>query len=207
MTETEYHEPEPTTKLQERLEHYKLLGQSKTFLAREFLTFLWFQAETTNSSFEFKIDADTYKASYWVDDRILLSSLGDDAQESLMRGGDPSNSEEATAAIQGGKTVGELKIGLHIELIGDFTCILRSVDLFPRSIQLPSENTEEDEEIAQQLSVYRRLEHVNLFLAALDCCFDSFRSQRMSDAWETGIGRQMRSWMRDRQAMKSKTLH
>ena len=207
MSEEEYQEPGPTTKLQERLEHYKLIGQSKTFLAREFLTWLWYQAENTNANFEFQHQDETYRASFWVDDRILLSSIGDDAQESLMRGGDPSNSNEATAAIQSGKTVAEVKVGLHIELVGDFTCILKSSDLFPRSLQLPNEQTEEEEEIAAQLSVYRRIEHVNLFLSALDSCFDTFRTQRMAETWESDLGKQMRSWMRDRKALKSKTLH
>ena len=197
----------PETEIQQKINHFRSIGDSKLFMAREFLTWLWYQSEVEKEPYEFKHDQTTFQFQLWVDDRMLFSSLGDDMQENLLKGGDPSSSKEAAVAIRSGKTITELKLGMHIQGIGDFTCILKSSDLFPRSVQLPNEHEEtEDEENSHALSLYQRLQYVNLFLAALDSIYDQFRALRLNDNWEEDTGILLSNWIKEREN-KKRTVH
>ena len=119
--------------------------KSKTFLGREFLTWLWFQAEANETPFEITAPSGE-KTSFdlWIDDRVILESSGSKAHVHTLKGGDPSQSLEAAAALKSGKTVSEVKIGISVEGYGEFTCVLNYQDLSPRSIQLPDVIEEED---------------------------------------------------------------
>jgi hypothetical protein len=130
------------------IERLQELSQSKQFLNKEFLTWLWYFAEQNQGPIEFTpkdlLDApQTKKKSsfyLWIDDKIILESIHRGGQKTLqhsIKGGDPSKSPEAGLALLGGKIVKELKLGMRILPWGDFTATLNGTDLNPRSLTLP----------------------------------------------------------------------
>ena len=181
--------------------------KSKSFLGREFLTWLWFQSEKVEIPFKTNTPAGK-EASFdlWVDDRVVLESSGSKAHTHTLKGGDPSQSIEAAAALKSGKTVSEIKIGISVEGYGDYTCVLNYQDLSPRSIQLP-EVTEEEDLLQNVSPVAVRLELTRCLLNALDCLFVHFLEQRVGEKWEAGKVEDIRSWIREKDAEDFSKLH
>ena len=190
------------------LERMRVMGETKAFISREFLNWLWFFSESNPDMFNFEHQGTTLQAMVWVDDRLLLSSAGPDNQQSLMRGGDPSKTEEAAVAMLSGKNVEELKMGAHIEDEGEFTCVLNCMDLSPRSLQLPMpEETEEDENAAQNSPLEVRIHQMRIFLSLVDHLFQQFLKDRLDENWSQTVARDIKEWMGGRKKKNKKTLH
>ena len=47
------------------------LGRSKSFLGREFLTWLWYLAETMQERLRLEVSGRTLEIDLWVDDRLV----------------------------------------------------------------------------------------------------------------------------------------
>ena len=107
-----------TSATSSQVEYLTTLVAAKRFLGRDFLTWLWYQAETRKSPVS--IDSQTLeeklKVDFWVDDRAILEATeGSDVHEHVLKGYKQSQSAEATAALMSGKTVKELKLGLNVK--------------------------------------------------------------------------------------------
>lgn len=194
-----------------QLEQLASIPKAKAFLGREFLTWLWFFADTSTGEKEF-VDKSTGKKrrfDLWIDDRLVLESGRGLSHEHVLKGGDPSHSQEAGLALATGKTVRELKLGVRIKGLGDFTAILGESDLNPRSLKLPTaEQSEGDEAAEASLPIMQRLRQTESFLAVLDCLFALFIEQRLSDSWESEHLPTIRAWVKKRQAATdAATLH
>src|SRR5262249_10437759 len=110
----------------EQVEHLTNLSKAKGFLGREFLTWLWYMAETYEDHLTTSgPSGEEIAFDIWVDDRLVLEATGGSASshENVMKGGDPSQSYEAAAALGTGKTVKELKLGINAKGYGEFTAI------------------------------------------------------------------------------------
>lgn len=195
----------------EHVDHLTTISKAKGFLGREFLTWLWYTAETIkerqkvadrNGDKELEFDL-------WVDDRVVLESSAGQAQQNVLKGGDPSQSREAAAALQTGKTVRELKVGFNVKGYGEYTAILGCDELTPRSLKLPNPKDENAPASTDpdELPIALRVRHLDTFLACLDGLFVKFLDARTAESWESEGLKEMRDWVKKRQKGETDTLH
>ncbi len=189
----------------DHISQFTSIAKAKGFLGREFLTWLWYVAETTKE----RLIINSYDIDLWVDDRISLEGTAAMSHQHLMKGGDPSHSREAATALSTGKTVRELKLGCRIKGIGEFTTVLHCDDLSPRSLTLPSPDSDQNAETAKDtLPISKRLEAMASFLAVLDGLFSLFMEKRTAPTWEDSDLTHVREWIKKRQSkVESETLH
>jgi len=194
----------------EHLQNLANLTQTKVFLGKEFLTWLWYMSdEKVHVDVELVDSDEVIDVELWIDDRILLESDNGSKEESLMRHGDPSKSSEAAVALENGKTVKELKLGIRIREYGEFTSNLSYDQLNPKSLQLPiSQNQNDDEEIDSSSKLSTRIHQTNVFLSVLNGLFLMFLNERTDKNWEDKGLRKIREWITAK-AKQSKrgTLH
>ncbi|MEZ4744229.1 MAG: hypothetical protein R3B45_17555 [Bdellovibrionota bacterium] len=182
----------------EHLEKLSNLAQSKLFLGKEFLTWVWYLTDTS-SSLEIPLDKkNKIKVELWIDDKILLESNGQTKEESLIRYGDPSQSAEAAIALESGKTVKELKLGIHIANYGEFTATLAHDQLIPKSLQLPVQKEDDDTYDNEFSKLENRIELTNLYMKTLDSLFLMFINERTDATWEGSQIDQIREWIKSK---------
>ena len=185
----------------EHVDQLTTITKAKGFLGREFLTWLWYTAETTTEKLQAvgREAGEELSFDLWVDDRIVLDGNSGMAHQHVMKGGDPSRSREAEAALATGKTVREMKIGLNVKGVGEFTAVLNSEDLNPRSLRLPSPESGEGVAKPSDMPIVTRLKYMDTFLAVLDGLFARFLALRVDEDWEqTGLA-EMRAWIKKKQ--------
>lgn len=188
-------------------EHFRKIAnltQAKVFLGREFLTWIWYLAEE-QSKLEIELPHSDKKFSIelWIDDRILLESSGGTSHENLIKGGSPSHSQEATAALWEGKTVKDLKLGIRIDGIGDFIANLNCTHLVPKTLQLPVAENEESEID----TLTSRIRNTNLYLNILDGLFLMFVKERTDKRWEDTGAQKIQLWIKNRSKKTGDLLH
>jgi hypothetical protein len=171
-----------------RLDQLGALAKAKRFLAREFLVWIWHQAENDDApaSFACPLTGQQRKFRFWIDDRLTLEATSGRVHLHQMRGGAPAQTPEAAAGILSGQTIRDLRIGFDVNGLGEFACTLSARDLSPRSVQLPVQADAGD--VAMQTSgnaepVGLRLDLTATFLAMMDALFAGFMQQRMEDSW------------------------
>lgn len=195
----------------EYVEQLNAVVRAKGFLGREFLTWLWYTAEAQKEALTTpsRDGSEELEFDVWIGDRLVLEASTGLALEHVIKGGDPSQSQEAYTALTNGKSVRELKLGLSIRGYGEYTASLHCDDLNPRSLKLPQPDDDTAEEgAARDLPVVLRLKQTEAFLAALDALFARFLASRTTDGWEDAELKDMRDWIRRRQkAAESDTLH
>lgn len=193
------------------IEKLQLMSESKSFLNKEFLTWIWYFAEKNTGTIRFsppksldfggqKPPTDFY---LWIDDKIILEATQRGSQNTVqhsLKGGDPSKSPEACLALLGGKIVKEIKIGIKILPFGDFTATLNGADLNPRSLTLPKA-TDESGENPQDPFIFR-INAARLFIAALDHLVSVFIAERMRDDFETEVIPKLSSWIQKKHQNK-----
>lgn len=182
---------DPRSDLQEEIHNQTA---HKNFLGREFLTWLWYFAETNDGRFEFTTGDHAKKsAQFWIDDRIVLTSKTGKSHEHIIKGGVPSTSDEADISLKAGKSVKEMRIAMEVDGSGLFHATLGGDDLSPKSLILPELN-----ENAEESAVDQRIEAVNLFSSALDTLFSKFMDERTDKLWETTRITSIRNWIKTR---------
>jgi hypothetical protein len=181
------------------------VSKSKAFLGREFLTWLWYVSETSKDPHMATTSAGSeVEFQVWVDDRIVLESGNTNAHQSVMKGGDPSQSGEASVALQSGKMVRELKLGIHLKELGDFTANLHCDDLSPRSLKLPSPSSA-DEGKVDAIPVITRIRHTQLFVDILDHLFKRFLDLRTQKEWESMHLMHIRDWVKQKSSGRGRS--
>lgn len=213
------------------IETLEFINQSKQFLNKEFLTWLWFFAENHTGPLQVERqgafpslqenDHKTKKSKgknltfyVWIDDRLILEShIRSTAQshQNVFKGGDPSQSPEASVALLGGKVVKELKLGCKILPYGDFSAILSGSDLNPRSLTLPkrSDNESADssanktgpsnhQDDADSDPLNQRLVMMRSFTLVLDHLVTIFIKERIKSDYESETAPKIRQWIRNR---------
>jgi hypothetical protein len=192
----------------EHVEHLTTLTKAKGFLGREFLTWLWYVAETSSDIMSVQ-DEEGKKIDFdlWVDDRLVLESSSAQTHSNVMKGGDPSQSHEAAAGLVTGKTVRELKLGVNIRHTGEFTAVLACDDLSPRSLKLPNPSKPDNLADPDDLPILTRIKYTETFLTVLDGLFARFLTLRVEDHWETASLKAMRDWVKQRSSTMASSLH
>src|SRR5262245_56725907 len=108
--------------------------QQKRFLGSEFLTWLWFQSERGGGVIEVPgQDAVTL----WIDDRLELASADPADQKNTLKGGAPSTSPEARAALKQERKATSAKLHLA-KGEREWVFLLDAATLDLRSVKLPA---------------------------------------------------------------------
>ena len=195
------------------LSHREKLNQvtrTKSFLGREFLTWLWCYIDENSGesiSVNMKGQSKPLFVSIWVDDKIVLDSNSGVGHQHVMRGGDPAQSPEASIALATGKTVRELKIGVNIHGVGDFSTLLNSSDLNPRSIQLPGDDDLGESEESAFLPAHQRIKQISLLLQVIDHLFSKFINSRTSDTWVSSSQNVINEWIASRSTNATNSMN
>lgn len=204
------HSSQDTSKYLEKL---GTLTKTKAFLGKEFLVWLWFQAESSKESFlvqRSKVKGDL-SFHFWIDDRIFLQPFDKQGHENLLRGGDPSQSEEAATSLASGMVIKELKLGMNISGVGDFTAVLNADDLNPKSLQVPGDQSgmwDSGEELDQSTVILTRIHQMECFTDALDFLFAEFLQERTKGDWESRSIKAIRAWISSRRSKPAaKVIH
>lgn len=178
------------------------LVSSKSFLGKEFLTWLWYFIEEEGGDFSFQNDSTkSMGAEIWIDDKIAFESTGSDTARHSLNGGNPSDSLEATAALLTGKIVTELKLGLTIGE-DQYRFGLASKDLTPKSVTIPKPPLSGD---PASTAIFR-LSHIEKVITALDTIFIQFLQARVDDSWEDESLINLRNWISQRKE-ENRSLH
>jgi hypothetical protein len=194
----------------EHVDQLTTVTKSKAFLGREFLTWLWYVSETSKDPHTVDTDEGEIEYQIWVDDRIVLESGSNNAHQSVMKGGDPSQSGEASVALQSGKMVRELKLGVHLKNLGDFTANLHCDDLSPRSLKLPAPDSDVavGEGKMDAMPVIMRIKHTQMFLSVLDNLFKRFLDLRTAKDWDNMHVIHIRDWVKQKGSpRRAKQVH
>ena len=149
---------------------------SAEFLGSEFLTWLWYMEEQNEGCFE--LDGELGDVELWFDDRLTMASAALDDQEDSFKGGRPTNSVEARAALKLGKLVQSAKVRL-IQGDQEWSCTLKASPLSMSGIKLP-------EMLSQDLhaAFFERmmlLDHVDTLFKGL---YRRFLSARLGTEWD-----------------------
>jgi hypothetical protein len=172
IARTESHVPEPADDL-----------DGVGFLGPEFLTWLWWRAETEPS---FR-HADGSEVFIHFDEYLEFRGERAAARRTVLRAGMPAASREARAALRSGKTLAAARILLaRGEEEVRFT--LRAEELDVASLRLPAPEGETREE-----RLVACLEAQERFLSDLDLCYGSFLAVRLGAAWPEEAER-IRRW-------------
>ncbi len=175
----------PAAKVEKKLDPTEIfkpwldITQAKAFLSSEFLLWLWHLAESPANPLQLHLPllGQTVLAKIWVEDRLVLESQDSRAHIHTLKGGEPSRSLEAESALQTGKQVKELRLGLHLDPYGDFLVLLASKDLSPKAIVLPT-GVEASEGRKNRVDLALRLKMTDLLVDSLDSLFGLFLEQR-----------------------------
>lgn len=190
------------------VENLLTTSKAKSFLGREFLTWLWYLTEKSDG--QLQVPCANRKAPYtidlWIDDRLVLESQHSQTHVQTLKGGEPSRSIEATSALLTGKSVKEMRVGFQIDALGDFTFTLNGVDLSPRSILLPEPNSELSQEEGFSLLSFR-LKANEILVDILDGLFFMFLEERVDDDWLNQGMSNIKSWIQNRTPELSHSLH
>ena len=177
--------------------------QTKAFLGREFLTWLWWKIETDGSS----IDAggDLGSVEMWVADKVVFVVPGMDQQVQTLKGGDPSRTLEASAALLTGKMVKELRVGSRIDSDVEIGFTLKAPGLSPSGIKVVRAADMAAEDIIDDSD--RTISDVETIVNLTDGLFELFLTERTNRDWEKSTLSTIRSWVQDRKERRSKYYH
>jgi len=153
------------------------------FLGPEFLTWLWWRAETEPA---FR-HPDGTEVFLHFDEYLEFRGERAAARRTVLRAGVPAASREARAALRSGKALASARILLaRGEEEVRFT--LRAEELDVSSLRLPAPEGETREE-----RLVACLEAQERFLSDLDLCYGTFLAVRLGPAWPEEAER-IRRW-------------
>lgn len=155
----------------EKIEKLKFLQTNRSFLGREYLTWLWFALETRNHI----VDVPGYQPfKLYVDDKLVLSSASGCVREHSLKGGTPATADEAKSALRAGKLVTECKFILK-QGEKQWTWSMKADDLALRGLRLPNVTTEEAESYMRS-----RINNTETLNDVLTHLYQTFLATRLS---------------------------
>lgn len=190
--------------IQNNMEEIHSTATHKSFLGREFLTWLWFFTESEEGG-QFEISTEIHgkvTAQIHIDDRIVLSSKVGLSHDLTIKGGNPSQCQEAALALRHGKSVCELRMSIDMGEAGLFSLTLAGDDLSPKSVHLPEVRDDVDASPIEQ-----RLRSTLNLATAIDQLFIKFMDERSSKVWETEKLESIRTWIKTRAQERDGVIH
>ena len=157
------------------------------FLGSEFLTYLWFLTETTEASFTYGRENEPFEI--YFDDRLTVGGAQVNAQENLFRGGHPTTSLEAHAALRLGKMANEARIRF-VKGAQEWAFVLKAQTLSISGLVVPAVLSKNDED-----RFYERIYLAEQLEEMLESLFREFLSLRTSDRWQQEWLPSIRKWV------------
>jgi hypothetical protein len=148
--------------------------QQKKFLGPEFLTWLWYQSEKHGGVLTIP---DQDAVTLWIDDRMELESHDPSDQRNVLRGGAPSTSPEARAALKEHRKASGAKLRIAKgEREWAFQLDAKTLDL--KSVKIPALLTsEEDDKFFERVHLIEELKEV------VEALFGRFIKIRTAHEW------------------------
>jgi hypothetical protein len=150
----------------------------RSFLAQEFLTWLWFRCEVEGGEFELE----TGPAAVVVEDALSFTSWDPDGTRATVRGGTPTVRPESASALGAGMV---LKRARMLVARGDrewrFALDGETLDLLSVKVPEREEGAEDDgvDLLAEKLAAGEELR------AMVDGLYQAFLAVRLVDEWES----------------------
>ena len=166
----------------------RFLQTNRSFLGREFLTWLWFKTETHNHKLTIG-DFGTFHL--YIDDKIVLSSTNGSVRENSLKGGTPAYAYEAGSALGTGKLVHEAKFILQ-DSQRQWSFSIVGEDLSLRNVRLPTIS-----EADSQAHITQRVLSTQLLANIIDKLFHEFMSLRIHSEFENEIT-EIRHWIENK---------
>ncbi len=167
--------------------------KDKSFVGREFLTWLWFRSDTSGGLVE--IPGKRTIELHFLD-KMVLDLSGSDSPQTVTITGGQSELREGMAALKEGKKIEEARISIK-DAHEDFTVVVKAAWLsftgFRPPPALPLDSTESPESDALFLEKMYLLEH---FLEIIDELFSFFLELRLSDTWAAKELPAIKEWIR-----------
>jgi len=146
----------------------------RSFLAQEFLTWLWFRCEVEGG--EFKVG--DQEVAVVVEDALALTSWDEDGTRVTVRGGTPTLRPETAGALAGGLTLKKARL---LVAVGDreWQLTLDGDGLDLSSVKVPPAEDEDDDPLAEKLAAGEELRDL------VDGLYEEFLALRLGSAdWD-----------------------
>lgn len=158
------------------------------FLGPEFLIWLWFATEVTESQV---VLADKQAAELWLEGQLVLTDPHDPQEKITLAGVAPSGGTEAKEALRQGKRPARARLNLTVgEQSYEFS--LEASPFALSGVKLPTlVNEEIDEQFYERMMLLEQLEQI------VGGLLEGFVRLRMSKAWGQHILPLIQSWVQE----------
>lgn len=167
------------------VEELRFLETNKSFLGREFLTWLWYLSESNKHKVALE---HLGEFTFYVDDKLVLSSSDGAVRENSLKGGTPGYAQEAKLALVGGKLVHEAKFILQ-DVERQWMWTMRSDSLLFKAVALPP--TQDPDPAGRMLE---RMKYMQLLVEFVESLYKRFLARRLSPTFGDEL-RAMGEWM------------
>ena len=163
--------------------------ETRKFLGREFLAWLWFQSEL----FEQKFSIDGFgECELWLEKSLVLEALTEAGKErATLAGVAPSGGPEAREALRQGKLPVKAKIAIRRDE-QDFALTLEGDGLSLSGVKIPALLKGEGDD-----PFYERMQLIEDVEGAIESLYREFLVARLGDGWGKSVLPAMRAWMND----------
>lgn len=158
----------------------------RSFLASEFLTWLWFRCETEGGTF----DLPGGGLSVAVEDALQLTSWDEDGVKASLRGGAPTKRPEAAHALAAGLLLSKARfVGARGGREWLFALDGQTLDLTSVKVVDPEDDDEPEDSLGEKLAASEELR------LAIDELYDVFLGLRLDEDWNAIEVERIRSWV------------
>ncbi|MFO0661662.1 MAG: hypothetical protein U0165_17790 [Polyangiaceae bacterium] len=162
------------------------IAESRRFLGREFLVWVWFESEL----FEGELTAtgqDPFELH--LEKQITLEAGQKDKETSVLKGMQPSHTPEAREALRQGKTPTRARIRIN-RAEQEFTFSLSTDALSLSGVKIPALLKEEGDE-----PFYERIGLIEDLEALIEALYADFLALRVSTSWPKSVHPLMMRWI------------
>jgi hypothetical protein len=163
--------------------------ETRRFLGREFLVWLWFESEL----FEQKFSIEGFgECELWLEKSLVLESLTEAGKErATLSGVAPSGGPEAREALRQGKMPVKAKLAMKRDE-QDFALALDADGLSLSGVKVPAVlKGEGDEPFQERITLIEELE------GAIETLYREFLVARLQPDWDKAVVPAIRAWMND----------
>ena len=173
-----------------------VMALERSFLASEFLTWVWFRCETEGGTF----DLPGGEIGVAVEDALALTSWQEEGLVATVRGGSPTRRPEAANALGAGLL---LRRARFIIARGtrewSFALDGMTLDLSGIKIADPDADDEPEDVLVEKLAAGEQLREL------VDLLYAEFLSLRLGPDWEQLEVKRLRDWVEDKLRIAAET--
>ena len=165
------------------------LQETRRFLGREFLAWLWFESELFEQRFSI---AEFGDCEVWLERSITLESNGErEIEKSKLTGEAPSGRPEAREALRQGKLPTQAKLVVK-RGEQDFSLVLDADTLGLSGVKIPALLKGDGDD-----PFYERIQLIEELEGAVESLYRAFLLLRLDPSWGRAVMPAIRAWMRE----------